>query len=408
MKDTKEYIIAFVKWIVISSLLGLLGGVLGSVFHISVEKATHLRVNNTWVIFLLPIGGVLITYLYRLFRSKGNIDTNRVLDSARDGKKVPIIMLPLIFVSTVITHLLGGSAGREGAALQLGGSMGYNVGKLLRLNERDMHTIVLAGLAGVFSALFGTPLTAAVFAIEVVNVGKFSYWGMFPCIISALVAYNVSLAFGIEPVKFALTTVELLTFSVAIKVILLALLCAIVSILFIKSIHYAEKYMEKFLKNPYFRAFIGGAVLIALTILAGNQDYNGAGMNIIERAMSGDARYEAFLMKIIFTAITIASGFKGGEIVPTFFIGSTFGCVAGGILGLNPGFSAAVGFVALFCGVVNCPIASIILSVEVFGSEGLLLFALASAVSFLLSGRFSLYKSQKIIYAKFADLNIEE
>ncbi len=408
LKYSTEYIKTFIKWIVISSFLGLVGGSLGSLFHIAIEKVTHIREHNTYLIFLLPLGAVLITLIYRFFRSKGHIDTNRILEAARDGKKVPLVMMPLIFISTIITHLLGGSAGREGAALQLGGSLGYNIGKLLRLNDKDINIIVLAGMSSVFSALFGTPLTAAIFSMEVVNVGVLSYWGMLPCIISAIVAYSVSLLFGLTPVKFFFVTTEALSINVFFKIIILSLVIAIASIAFIKSIEYTKFYLKKLVKNPYLRAFSGGLLLIILTLLVGTYDYNGAGMNVVERAMMGESNTFAFLLKIIFTAITIASGFKGGEIVPSFFIGSTLGCVMGGLLGIDAGFAAAIGFVAFFCGVVNCPIASIILSVEVFGAEGLLLFSLAVGVSYLMSGRYGLYKSQKIVYSKLDNSIIDE
>jgi len=408
LKYSTEYIKTFIKWIVISSFLGLVGGSLGSLFHIAIEKVTHIRENNTYLIFLLPLGAVLITMIYRFFRAKGHIDTNRILEAARDGKKVPLIMVPLIFISTIITHLLGGSAGREGAALQLGGSLGYNIGKLLRLNDKDINIIVLAGMSSVFSALFGTPLTAAIFSMEVVNVGVLSYWGMLPCIISAIVAYSVSLLFGLTPVKFSFVTTEALSINVFFKIIILSLVIAIASIAFIKSIEYTKFYLKKLVKNPYLRAFSGGLLLLILTLLVGTYDYNGAGMNVVERAMMGESNTFAFLLKIIFTAITIASGFKGGEIVPSFFIGSTLGCVMGGLLGIDAGFAAAIGFVAFFCGVVNCPIASIILSVEVFGAEGLLLFSLAVGVSYLMSGRYGLYKSQRIVYSKLDNSIIDE
>ena len=158
--------------------------------------------------------------------------------------------------------------------------------------------------------------------------------------------------------------------------------------------------MKKFFPNDYIRVLMGGLVVIGLTFVVGNREYNGAGMNIIERAMNGSVKWEAFLLKILFTAVTIGAGFKGGEIVPTFFVGSTFGCVVGGLLGLDPAFGAAIGFVALFCGVVNCPIASIFLAFEVFGGEGYLFFVIACGISFMLSGNYGLYKSQKITFSK--------
>ncbi|MBR5506137.1 MAG: chloride channel protein [Clostridia bacterium] len=398
-----EYILTFIKWLLIASVVGIVGGLLGSAFHLSVDYVTELRHEHGWLLFLLPVGGVVICAMYHLFRGKGSIDTNRVLDSVRGGEKVPLVMVPLIFVSTVITHMLGGSAGREGAALQLGGGIGYNFGKLVRLKENDMHIIVMAGMSSVFAALFGTPLTAAVFSLEVVNVGVFHYAGMLPCIIAAVVAFNVASMLGIAPVRFAGIAFDALALPSALRVITLAVLCALVSILFCVAIKKCEHTMEKLLPNPYVRTVVGAALILVLTLVLGSTDYNGAGMNIITDAIGGNAKPEAFLLKIIFTAITISALFKGGEIVPAFFVGSTFGCVAGALLGLEPSFGAAIGFVALFCGVVNCPLASLLLALEVFGAEAIVYFAIVCAVSYMMSGYFGLYKSQKFVYSKLHD-----
>ena len=406
-KRILDYIFTFVKWLVIASVVGIGGGLLGSAFHLSVDYVTELRYEHGWLLFLLPVGGVVICAMYHLFRAKGSIDTNRVLDSVRGGEKVPLVMVPLIFVSTVITHMLGGSAGREGAALQLGGGIGYNFGKLLRLKENDLHIIVMAGMSSVFAALFGTPLTAAVFSLEVVNVGVFHYAGMLPCIIASVIAYSVASALGIAPVRFAGVAFDAFTVPSAFRVIALAVLCALVSILFCVAIKKCEHTMEKLLPNSYVRTIVGATLIVALTLILGTTDYNGAGMNIITDAIGGNAKPEAFLLKIIFTAITISALFKGGEIVPAFFVGSTFGCVAGSLLGLEASFGAAIGFVALFCGVVNCPLASLLLALEVFGGEAMVYFAIVCAVSYMMSGYFGLYKSQKFVYSKLHDNYME-
>ncbi|MBE7038736.1 MAG: chloride channel protein [Ruminococcaceae bacterium] len=391
---------ALIKWIVVAALVGFIGGVIGSIFHISIDLATELREHNSYVIFLLPLGGLVIAFLYNLCKKQGHIDTNRVLEAIRQDEKVPFVMAPLIFISTVITHLFGGSAGREGAALQLGGSIGYKLGKVLKLNKNDMHIVVMSGMSGVFAALFGTPLTAMFFSLEVTKVGEMYYTGLVPCLVSSYIAYFVALLFKIGPVRFDSIAFETLEFDVILKVAFLAVFCALVSILFCVAIKRSEHYMKRFIKNNYFRALFGGALIVILTLLLGTHDYNGAGMDIIAKAMSGNARYEAFLLKIIFTVITISAGFKGGEIVPTFFIGSTFGCVFGSLLGLDASFAAQIGFVSLFCGVVNCPVASLILALEVFGSDSIFLFAVAVCISYMLSGRYSLYKSQEFVNSK--------
>lgn len=400
LKFSWDYLKTFLKWILVAVLVGGIGGCIGSVFHLTIDYVTELRAQYTWILFFLPVGGLVIAGIYDIFKKKGKLDTNRVLLAVTSEEKVPLVMAPLIFVSTVLTHLLGGSAGREGAALQLGGSIGYNIGRAVRLNQRDMHIVVMAGMSAVFAALFGTPLTAAIFAIEVVCVGVMHYAALLPCVLAAMVGAGLAKAFGLHPVHFEGVILLNVGALDVVRVIAVAAACALVSILFCNSIHYCEHFMEKILKNKYLRAFVGAIVIVGLTLLLGTRDYNGAGMDVITRAIGGQANWEAFALKIIFTAITIAAGFKGGEIVPAFFIGSTFGCVLGSLLGLDAGFAAAVGFVGVFCGVVNCPIASTMLALEVFGSENILLFALVCAISYMLSGCFGLYKSQKIVYSK--------
>ena len=405
-KSTIEYIKPFFKWLFFAVLMGVIGGVLGAVFHRLLEIVTETRQNNLWLILLLPVAGLVITALYHPFGNKGKLNTNRILEAVETDERVPLTLSPLIFVGTLITHLFGGSAGREGAALQLGGSLGYNVGKLFRLSKSDRHIIVMVGMSSFFAAMFGAPLTAAIFALEVIRVGYVRHCGFMPCIAAALVAYEISHLLGTHGVRYHVafpgTSPELIA-----KVILLSVLCAIVSILFCVAIKNASVYMHKFFRNPYIRTVCGSLIVILLAFIFRTTDYNGAGMHMIDSAMQGETRNFAFLLKIIFTAITIAAGFKGGEIVPTLFIGATFGCAVGPLLGMDASFAASVGFVALFCGVVNCPFASVALALEVFGADGILIYALACAVSFMMSGNFSIYKSQKIAVSKIADEHIE-
>lgn len=397
------------KWIVLAFTVGCLGGIVGSLFHIAIEYVTHLRLSNKWIIYCLPAGGVLIALMYGIFKKYGKLNTDRVIRALRGEDEVPFILAPLIFTGALITHLVGGSAGREGAALQLGGSIGYRVGKITGLSQKDMGTVVMTGMASVFSALFGTPVTAAVFALEVSVVGLMNYRALFPCVAASLVAYLTSGFFDIAPVRFEVAIPEDIFSVFFIKITLLSVLLAFVSVLFLKSISGCNTLAKKYIPNPLLRGLAGGAIILVLTLLDGTGDYNGAGMNIIEEAMGGNARCEAFLMKILFTVISIAAGFKGGEIVPTFFIGSTFGCVGAALMGLDPSVGAAVGFVVLFCCVVNCPLASIVLAFEVFGGDMLIIFALCCSVGYVMSGNYGLYKSQKIVYSKlnehYADAN---
>lgn len=392
------YAAALVKWMTVGALVGGVGGLVGSLFHLGVNYATGVREAHPWVLYLLPVGGLVIVCLYRITKMEGK-GTNAVIESVHFGREVPIWLVPLIFIGTVITHLCGGSAGREGAALQIGGGIGYGTGRLLHLGEKDLPLATLCGMSGVFAALFGTPLTATVFALEVISVGALYYAGLIPCITASMMGYLVSSLMGIAPTRFTVTTPALNGWTMLL-VVILALLCALVSILFCRGLHLAEHLAEKYFKNAYVRILAGAAVIVGITLLLGTTDYNGAGMHIIEQAVAGQASPRAWLWKLLLTVVTIACGFKGGEVVPSFFIGATFGCVVGAFLGLDPGFAAAVGLVAVFCGAVNCPLASVILSVELFGSGDLLYFAMACAISYLASGYCGLYSSQTILYSK--------
>ena len=392
-----QYAVTLLKWMVLGGVIGLVGGIIGSLFHIGVDTATQVRLAHPWVLYLMPVGGLAIVGLYRLTKTEGK-GTNDIIASVHFGEQVPGLLVPVIFVSTVITHLCGGSAGREGAALQIGGGIGYQAGRLLRLGEKDLPLATLCGMSGVFAALFGTPLTATVFALEVISVGVLYYAGLVPCLTAALTGYLVSVLMGVPPTRFTVTVPGLEVRTMLLAMVL-ALLCAVVSILFCRGLHGVEHLLKRTLKNPYLRVAVGAAVLIGLTLLT-NGDYNGAGMEVIGQAIAGQADPWAWVWKLLFTAITIGCGFKGGEVVPSFFVGAAFGCVAAGWLGLPAGFGAAMGLVSVFCGAVNCPLASIILSVELFGSGDLLYFAMACSISYLISGYCGLYSSQTILYSK--------
>ena len=399
LKHLKIYFVTLAKWLVVSVFVGVLCGLIGTAFHYGVSAVTAFRGANPWMLYLLPVAGLVITAIYQLTRQEG-VGTDAVLSEVQTGTGLHILLLPAIFLSTILTHACGGSAGREGAALQMGGTIGYQAGRLFRLDERDMRTVTMVGMAAFFTALFGTPLAASIFSIVVISIGALYHAAFIPCFTASLTAYGVSLFLGVEPEHFSVA-VPAVSAPMFVKVAALAALCALVSVLFVSVIHFAEHNVKRLIPNKWLRAVIGGCAIIALTLLVGSTDYNGAGMNIIEAAIEeGRARPEAFLMKLLFTAVTLSTGFKGGEVVPSFFVGATFGCVVGPLLGIPAGFAAAVGLVAVFCGAVNCPIASTFLAIELFGADGLLFYALACGMSFMLSGYSSLYSSQKILYSK--------
>ncbi len=396
----RQYAFSFVKWIFFAAITGALGGLVGTAFRYSIDYVTGLRTDNPWLCYLLPLGGLLIALLYRVTKLSGQGDTNLILNSVRTDGKLPILLAPVIFVSSVITHLFGGSAGREGAALQLGGTLGSFIGRIFHFNEKDMHMAVMCGMSGLFSALFGTPLTAAIFAMEVISVGIIYYSSFVPCIVSALTAFWITKLLGLSSAAFVIESIPKLNLTSVLLTAVIGIGCALVSIVFCLALKWSHKLAAKFFKNEYLRVAVGGTAIVILTFFIGTR-YSGTGGNVIIDALAGKAvlPYD-FVLKIIFTAITIGFGYKGGEIIPTFFIGATLGSLIGSLIGLPTEFAAATGLIALFCAVVNCPIASIILSVEMFGAKGIVLFAVAVCISYMLSGYYGLYTGQKIIYSK--------
>ncbi|MBO5302910.1 MAG: chloride channel protein [Lachnospiraceae bacterium] len=398
--NTQRFFIA-VKWVICAVLSGVLVGLVGAAFCICMNFVNGIRTNYPAIILLLPFAGMFIVGIYHLFHNEKDTGTNLVISAIHSDDRVPLRMAPSIFISTIITHLFGGSAGREGAALQLGGSIGGSLSRLLRLDEKDTHVMIMCGMSAAFAALFGTPMAAAIFSMEVVSVGVMYYAALVPCVIAALIGNGITSYFGLSEHIFHVSNLPEFTIRGAVITSILAILCALVSMLFCILLHSFGHGFKKHIANPYLRAFIGGLLVVILTFFVGNQDYNSTGMHVIERALNGNVVPVAFLLKMIFTAITLGCGFKGGEIVPSFFIGACFGCLFGNLTGFSPVLCTAVGMVSVFCGVTNCPISSLLISFEMFGFEGMPFYLLACAFSYMLSGYFGLYNSQKIMYSKF-------
>ena len=394
------YIKTFLKWVLLGLLMGIIGGLLGAGFHHALHFVTHLRGEHTWLVCLLPLGGLLSVGIYRLFGLRNNRGTNEIIDAILDGKPVSPMVAPVIFLASSITHLFGGSAGREGAALQLGGSVASLLGKLVRLADKDRTVLTMSGMSAVFAGLFGTPLTATIFCMEFESVGTLFTPALLPCYLAAFVASQVSLALGVHAEVFILENAAVLNAANLGGFAALAVLVSLLGIAMCKVFHSAEHLAAHKLPNPFVRIAVGGAIITVLTLLVGDHRFNGAGMDMALTAVGGETDWYNFLLKMLFTAVTLAAGFKGGEIVPTFCIGATFGCLVGGLLGLDAGLAGAVGLVGLFCCATNSPLASIVLSVEMFGGANLYVFALTCVICFVLSGHSGLYASQIIQFAK--------
>ena len=389
-----------VQWCLFAIVCGAVCGAVAAVFGFTIEAATQAREQYDWLVWLMPVAGVAIVAIYRLSGIDHPLGTNRVLIAVEKDEGIAIRIAPLIFVSSALTHLTGGSSGREGAALQIGGSIANYIGRKFRMSHLDLRIVTMCGMAAGFSGLFGTPLAAAIFAMEVTG-GTLHYVALFPCLLSAITARVIAMHMGTKATSFAVSHFMELSPRAVLSVIVLGVLCALVSILFCQVMHFVGWTYKRYLKNPYVRIIVAGVLVAGLTTLLGTRDYNGAGGAVIVRALAGDARTEAFLLKMLITALTLEAGFKGGEIVPTFFIGATFGAAFAPLVGLDPGFAAALCMAGLFCGVTNCPIASILLSFELFGGQSLILFALCCSLSYMLSGHYSLYAAQRLEQDKF-------
>ena len=398
----KSYIITFLKWGLFGLLMGVLGGLLGAGFHHALHFVTHLRSEHNWLIFLLPVGGLLSVGIYTLFRQRSNRGTNQIIDAVLNGEEVSPLVAPTIFLATAATHLFGGSAGREGAALQLGGATASLLSKIFHLQKNDRKILIMSGMSAVFAGLFGTPLTAALFCMEFESVGTIFSPALLPCYVAAFTAAKISGLLGVHAEGLLQETVAAVTLGNVWKFLILAVLVSFAGILMCWVFHKAEHLAAHHVKNPWIRIVIGGAIIMGLTLLVGDHRYTGAGMDMALGAVEGHAQWFDFLLKMLFTAITLAAGFKGGEIVPTFCIGATFGCIAGGLLGLDAGLCGALGLVGLFCCATNSPFASIVLSIEMFGGANLHLFALVCVICFVLSGHSGLYSSQIIAFPKAA------
>ena len=395
------------QWIILAVLVGAGAGLLGALFYHGIALATSLREAHPFILYLLPGLGVVIVLIYRLFRQEGS-STDTVIDAAEEGKNLPWLLLPSIFIGTILTHLGGGSAGREGAALQIGGEIGNAAGRILSLNRDDMKIATMTGMAAFFSAIFGTPLTATVFVTMFMTVGTFYESALLPCCVSALTSIGIARRLGVVPFGFLITAPEA-DLSMILRVFLLAVLSGLLSVVFVEALHRSASLLKKIFPNAFVRAAAGGGMVVALTLLL-NQGflYNGAGGGLIASAIGeGKVPAAAFLLKMLFTALTLEAGFKGGEIVPTFCIGACFGCVIGPFLGIPATFAAAVGLIAMFAGATNTVLASFFLAVEAFGGAGILYFFMASLISYLVSGYNGLYSSQKIIYSKVRSVRID-
>lgn len=392
-------ILYFIRWTAISIVMGTVCGLIGTAFGYGVIYAQRLFKTHSFMLYLMPVAGVLIVLLHQMFHELGNRGTNLILESISSDERIPMATLPCIFISTILSQAVGASAGKEGAALQIGGCIGNYFGDVFHMDERDKKVMIMSGMSGCFGAIFGTPLAAAMFGIEVISIGVAYYAALVPCVFASFIGAQISGALGLHGESFLILHIPEFSLVPALYTVGLGLTCALLSVCFCILLHETQHLYKNKIGNVYVRILVAAGLSIALALIFG-RDYCGAGFNLVEKAVDGESAYLGFLLKMIFTAVALGGGFKGGEIVPTLAVGASFGCTFGLLTGFEPSLCAAAGMLANFVGVTNCPIATMFLGFELFGFEAMPYFAVAVAISFTLSGYYGLYSGQKFTYSK--------
>lgn len=396
-KSFHIFILGFcVKWLFIAGIVGLLTGTASALFLTGLEWVTAAQVENLWLLWLLPIGGALVSYIYLKVGKDSARGNNLIIEQIHEGNGViPFRMAPLVLFGTLITHLFGGSAGREGTAVQMGGSLSEWIGKLLRLSPLDRKLILMCGISGGFGSIFGTPLAGAIFGLEVLAIGTISYEALLPCFVASYIGHLVTSAWGISHIHYSMGTVPSFDVILIGKVVFASILFGLTALLFTAMTDKLKALFTRWFSNPALKSFIGGLIIIALVYATGTRDYLGLGIPLIQQAFQDSISPLAFLLKTLFTSITLGTGFQGGEVTPLFVIGSTLGSALAHFLYASAPFLAAIGFVSVFSGAAKTPIACFIMGIELFGSEGAVYLFIGCVISFLFSGRTGIYKAQK-------------
>ncbi|WP_194543319.1 voltage-gated chloride channel family protein [Paenibacillus sp. JZ16] len=392
----------FIKWIVLGSFVGLMTGSASAFFLYSLDYVTSLRMENPWLLFFLPLGGAGVSFLYYKFGKSSTKGNNLILEQIHGGtESVPLRMAPLVLIGTLITHLFGGSAGREGTAVQMGGSLSEGFGKLIRVTPADRKILLICGISGGFGSIFGTPLAGTLFGLEVLAIGLISHQALFPAFVASLVGNLIATSlWGVSHLHYPIGEIPALSFLVILKVIFASILFGLTSRLFSELTHSLKQWYGYFFHNPMIKSAVGGIIIIALVYLLGTREYLGLGLPLIEASFTDEVSPLAFLGKILFTSLTLGAGFQGGEVTPLFAIGATLGNALSEWIGLYAPFLAALGFIAVFCGATNTPIACFIMGIELFGGEGAVYMLMACVISYLFSGHSGIYTSQQIGISK--------
>jgi len=404
----KTIIQSSLKWIFICVLIGFLSGSASAILLVALEWAAQYRGQHNWIIWLLPIGGLLIGLGYHYYGKEAVKGNNLLLEEYETPKKrIPLIMAPLVLIGTIITHLFGGSAGREGTAVQMGGAIADQFTGLFKLDNSERKTLIILGISAGFASIFGTPLAGALFALEVLYFSKINYKSIVLSFLVAFIAYYTVEFWAVKHTHYSIPIVPTFTLTVLLWIIPISILFGLAAMLFSRSTHFWGTLFSKTIKYPPLRPFIGGILFASVMYFIGTTKYLGLGVPIIVESFSNPSEYYDFLLKILFTGFTLGAGFKGGEVTPLFFIGATLGSALSIFVPLPIALLAGMGFVAVFSGATHTPIACTIMGMELFGIESGLFIGLSCFIAYLASGPVGIYHSQivkgpkHLLYQKF-------
>jgi H+/Cl- antiporter ClcA len=398
VRDHAQLVVHLVRWVLLGAASGVLAGLASYAFLKSVSWATDTRLDHGWLLYLLPAAGLVVGLAYHYVGGRSALGNNLILDEIHEPTAwVPRRMAPLVFAGSVVTHVFGGSAGREGTAVQMSGSLSDVLARVLRLRAADRRLLLVAAIAAGFGSVFGVPLAGCVFALEVQAVGRVRYDAIVPAMTASLVGDRVVRALGYHHERMPVLSSPDLSIPMVAKVLVVGLACGVVALVFVELTHAVHRLFARRVAWPPLRPVVGGVLIIVLTAIVGTRDYLGLSVPLITRSLYGGIGVAgaAFALKLLFTSITLGSGFPGGEVTPLFVIGATLGASLAHPLGLPATLGAAVGFVAVFAGATNTPLACTILGVEMFGAGPIVLLAVACIASYVISGDSGIYTSQR-------------